>query len=172
MILAIYLAVTTLLATFLTVTVPHDAFFTYVRLIGPSDGFSTRTISSPVRSVVDTAPSLLSDHARRVAEKAPYQYGALSLYHIIGFAPSASIASDASETVKLVEPCSALSPTALVCILFVTVVFIVFARFVSLSTRLLEYDSTTEIHASSPASVDEYGHPFEEERMVSICAET
>src|SRR6266852_2034324 len=168
MILAIYLAVTTLLSTFMTVTVPRDVFFTYVRLIGPSDGIPTRTLSSPVRSVVDTVPGLLSDHARRIAEKTPYQYGALSLNHIIGFTPSASIASDASETVKSVEPCSALSPTALICILFITVTFIVCARFVSLSTRLLESDSAAESHASLAGSVDEYGHPLEEERIVSV----
>ena len=172
MILAIYLAVTTLLATFMTVIVPRDAFFTYVRLIGPSDGFPTRTLSSPIYSVVDTVPSLLSDHARRITEKTPYQYGALSLNHIIGFSPSPSIASDASETVKSVEPCSALSPTALICILFVTVTFIVCARFVSLSTRLLESDSAADIHGSSPGNVDEYGRPFEEERIVSVYAET
>ena len=172
MILAIYLAVTTLLATFMTVIVPRDAFLTYVRLIGPSDGFPTRTLSSPVRSVVDTAPGLLSDYARSIAEKTPYQYGALPLNHIIGFTPSASIASDASETVKSVEPCSALSLTVLICILFITVTFIVCARFVSLSTRRFESNSAAEIHASSPGSVDGYGHPLEEERIVSVYAET
>ena len=73
---------------------------------------------------------------------------------------------------KLVESCSALSPTVLICILFFTVTFIVYAHFVLLSTRLFESDSTAEIHASPPGSVDEYGHPFEEERIVSVYAET
>ena len=126
----------------------------------------------PPSTVVDTVPSLLSDHARRITEKTPYQYGALSLNHIIGLTPSASIASDASETVKSVEPCSAISPTALICILLLTVTFIVCARLVSLSTRLFESDSVAGIYASSPGSVDEYGHPFEEDRIVSVYAET
>ena len=168
MILAIYLAVTTLLATSMTVTAPRRV----LHLIGPSDGFPTRTLSSPIRSVVNTVPDLLSGHARRIAEKAPYRYGALSLNHFMGFTPSVSIASDASVTVKLVEsnfePCSALSPTVLLCILFNTVTFIVFARFFSLSTRLRECDSAAGIHASLPASVDEHGLPFEEERIISV----
>ena len=173
MILAIYLAVTTLLVTFMTVSVPRDVFLTRLRLMGPSDGFPTRTLSSPVRSVIDTIPGLLGDHARRVAnlKEAPYQYGVVSLNHIRGFAPSASITSDASETVKLVEPnfepCLALSPSALICILFITVAFTVCARFVSLSTRPPEYDSDAEIYMSSPASVDESGHPSKGEHVVS-----
>ena len=139
MILAIYLAVTTLLVTFMTVSVPRDVLFFTRLLMGPSD--STRTLSSPVLSVVDTVSGFLSDHARRVAKEDTYHYGAVSLNHLRGLAPSASIASDASQTVQLVEPdfkpCLGLSPSALICILFITVAFIVCARFVSLSTRPL-----------------------------------
>ena len=174
MILAIYLAVTTLLVTFMTVSVPRDVYFTRL-LMGPSDGYSTRTLSSPIRSVVDTVPGFLSDYARRVTKEDPYQYGVVSLNHLRGLAPSASIASDATQTVQLVEPdfkpCLGLSPSALICILFITVAFIVCARFVSLSTRLPEYDSATEIYASSPASVDESGHPSEGEH-VSVYTES
>ena len=57
MILAIYFAVTTLLATFMTVTVLRDAFFTYVRLIGRLTDYLPGLFRSP--STLSSIPFLV-----------------------------------------------------------------------------------------------------------------